>query len=94
MSGEVHRGTNSASVDGMFDIGGLAGRMSGGVMRNSVNSGIINGGEAVGGLVGNFASGEPVCFALEANNSTGHVRGQFSTGALVGTYPMAVAVGR
>jgi len=92
LSGEIHRSTTSASVDGMFDIGGLAGRMSGGVMRNSVNSGMINGGEAVGGLVGNFASGDPVCFALESNGSTGHVSGHFSTGPLVGTFPLAVSV--
>jgi len=86
MSGEIRRSTNTASVTGMFSIGGIAGLMSGGIMRNNVNSGSINGGEAVGGLVGNFDS-EDMSFALEANNSTGHARGHFSAGHLVGAQP-------
>jgi len=84
LDGEVRGCVTSASVDGMVDIGGIAGRMSGGIARDNVNSGMINGGESVGGLVGSYLAAEPMDFALANSTSTGHVRGHFSTGPVVG----------
>ena len=81
LGGEVRNlGLEGGSVTGRHDVGGLAGRIVGGVVTNSYATSAVTGGFDVGGLAGRISNGG----ALSNSYATGAVTGTTRVGGLVG----------
>ena len=81
LTGEVRDLGMTGWVAGDYEVGGLVGYMSRGLLANSWSIATVTGEENIGGLIGTSAGGNVVL-----NWSAGPVRGGINVGGLVGRH--------